>query len=170
MKKFRIIKYILFFSVIVLVCVSAKAINVNSGEQFTVRMSCGDSEGTVHASGSDGIEILSSGNWCDRGSSVSVTGVATKSGTVSLIGDDVTINASTNPTQKEGITLNSVNVTLNSPSSGGGGSSTGGNSSGSSGNNGSTSNEETTPEETPEEEMTKSTDNTLSSLSVDKGT
>ncbi len=135
---------------------SASRSSVEVGDTVTFTVSASNGAGRIDLSGAVNESVF-----LDNSSqSFSVT--ATQAGTLTVTASGVLADYDTEADQSFS---RSVSVKVNSPSSGGGGSS-----SGSSGNNGSTSNEETTPEETPEEETTKSTDNTLSSLSVDKGT
>ena len=135
---------------------SASRSSVEVGDTVTFTVSASNGAGRIDLSGAVNDSVF-----LDNSSqSFSVT--ATQAGTLTVTASGVLADYDTEADQSFS---RSVSVKVNSPSSGGGGSS-----SGSSGNNGSTSNEETTPEETPEEETPKSTDNTLSSLSVDKGT
>ena len=135
---------------------SASRSSVEVGDTVTFTVSASNGAGRIDLSGAVNESVF-----LDNSSqSFSVT--ATQAGTLTVTASGVLADYDTEADQSFS---RSVSVKVNSPSSGGGGSS-----SGSSGNNGSTSNEETTPEETPEEETPKSTDNTLSSLSVDKGT
>lgn len=189
-------KILKFLSVMLLICftifnysIESKASNGSVSISGPTSVQVGDTvRVTVSVSGgpfytysgqvlSDDSSVLSGGgtlynrnieSWSSYSKTFTFTAVSAGTASIYVDTNEVnTIDVNENPVSVSG---GSITIRVSSPSSGGGGSSTGGSSSGSSGNNGSTSNEETTPEETPEEETTKSTDNTLSSLSVDKGT
>lgn len=102
--------------------IPTRAVNVSPGSTFTVSVSCGTVEGSVKATGSNATVTSTSSSWCDRGSNINITAKAGNVGkaTVSLIGVDATGNANTpNPVDYTGKVIGSsfVNVLSSSPGS-----------------------------------------------------
>lgn len=130
------------------------------GETFSTTLVCGEVEGSVRIQGSN-VTIVSGGNWCDRGSSISVKVKAGAEGlgSISLVAIDAIKNPSTNPEPlASGAIIDSRSFTFSKPSSGGGNSG---------GGNSSSSNQQT-----PQQPVidNRSKNNLLASLSVSEGT
>lgn len=141
------------------------ASSVAPGESFSVTMACGNVEGEVTATGSNATVTGMNTNWCDRGNSVTVSGVAGSAGTatISLVGVDAT--DAVNVVDVSGQVIGSGSVSVVAPTQNKGNSSNTG---------GSTTqtptNQNNTNEENKKEEKELSNNANLSSLSVSNGT
>lgn len=143
---------------------SISASSVAPGQGFTVTISCGNVEGTVSAVGNNAT-VTGSGNWCDRGKSVTVSATAGGAGTasVSLVGVDATDASSMSDYSGKTIGTASVNVVASANNS-------------SNGNTNTTTNKEEPkpaneqPKEDKKEEKKLSSNANLASLTLSQGT
>ncbi len=136
---------------------------IKPGESFTVTVGCGAIEGEVKANASNA-SIISSDNWCDRGRSISATAVANNVGTASISFSTVDATDTDAMVDASGISLGGGSVTVANPTV--------------------TQNDTSRPQSTPSQtqtntgnddaeknvESTKSSDASLSTLTVSAGT
>ena len=136
---------------------------IKPGESFTVTVGCGAIEGEVKANASNA-SIISSDNWCDRGRSISATAVANNVGTASISFSTVDATDTDAMVDASGISLGGGSVTVANPTV--------------------TQNDTSRPQSTPAQtqtntgnddaeknvESTKSSDASLSTLTVSAGT
>ena len=145
--------------------VSVQGATVTPGGTINTSLSCGVMTGKVNVTATNAT-VLSSGNWCEKGKSISVSVKAGNSGnaTINLIGEEVTNEDEM--TEHKGILISSVSYTIVTPTPPGN----------NSGNNGGSNtskppvNNNVTPSENEFTHDTKSSDNLLSSLTLTKGT
>lgn len=143
-----------------LIPLSVFAKSVAPGDEFSVSVGCGAVEGSVEASASNAT-ITSSSNWCDRGGTVSATAVAGSAGTASITFTTVDATDTDKMTDVSGQTLGGGSVSVVNPSTP---------TTPSTGNSGGGSGGASTPGEQTPTQPAKSSDATLSSLSVSAGT
>lgn len=151
-----------------LTALTIKAASVAPGGTFTATATCGNIEGSVKVVTSNA-SLISGDNWCDRGKTLTATAKAGSVGTATIT--FITVDATDTSEMKDasGVTLGGTTVSVVNNSGGGNsGSSGGGNSSNNVGNPGNNGGNVYDPgNETADP---KSSDNTLSSLTVSRGT
>ncbi len=148
MKQNKFIKISISLTVTALALIYVHAQSANVGQRFSVGITCGNNEGLVSATASNA-NVISSGNWCDRGKVINVEAVSNSEGTatISLVANDVSNTDGT--ALPSGTVIGSASVKIVS-------------------NNQASSNQNSNhTTRTPAEQ--KSGDNSLASLSVESG-